>query len=113
MRSSADLDSTVPLLVAATKESAERKGGYAYAVESRWKGRGDREAIVGLVRYLLEAGIAGNVRLRSDSEPAIQAVAQEVVALRSPATTICEVMPKGSSSSLGTGERMIQAIVGQ
>eukprot|EP00972_Heterocapsa_arctica_P111369 16395713-Heterocapsa_arctica.AAC.1 len=68
MRSSATQDSIVPLLVSATKETAERKGGYAYAVVSRPKGRGDREAIVGLVRYLLEAGIAGTVRLRSDSE---------------------------------------------
>eukprot|EP00972_Heterocapsa_arctica_P042726 6299572-Heterocapsa_arctica.AAC.1 len=77
MRSSATQDSIVPLLVGATKETAERKGGYAYAVVSRSKGLGDRVAIVGLVRYLLEAGIAGTVRLRSDSEPSIQAVAQE------------------------------------
>eukprot|EP00972_Heterocapsa_arctica_P063221 9327448-Heterocapsa_arctica.AAC.1 len=113
MRSSAEQDSVVPLLVGATKEAAERKGGYAYAVVSRSKGRGDREAIVGLVRYLLDAGIAGTVRLRSDPEPSIQAVSQEVAALRSPATTIVEITPKGSSSSLGTGERMIQAIAGQ
>eukprot|EP00972_Heterocapsa_arctica_P024154 3560617-Heterocapsa_arctica.AAC.1 len=65
------------------------------------------------MRYLLEAGIAGTVRLRSDSELSIQAVAQEVAALRSTATTICEITPKGSSSSLGAGERMIQAIAGQ
>eukprot|EP00972_Heterocapsa_arctica_P040047 5899193-Heterocapsa_arctica.AAC.1 len=80
---------------------------------SRSKGRGDREAILGLVRYLLEAGIAGTVRLRSDPEPSIQAVAQEIAALRSRVTTIVEVIPTGSSSSLGAGERMIQAIAGQ
>eukprot|EP00972_Heterocapsa_arctica_P081175 11961576-Heterocapsa_arctica.AAC.1 len=72
MRSSATQDNIVPLLVAATKETSERKGGYAYAVVSRSKGQGDREAVNGLVRYLLEAGIAGTVRLRSDSEPSIQ-----------------------------------------
>eukprot|EP00972_Heterocapsa_arctica_P008755 1284866-Heterocapsa_arctica.AAC.1 len=48
MRSSAETDVMVPLLVAATKETAERKGGYAYAMVSRSKGRGDREAILGL-----------------------------------------------------------------
>eukprot|EP00972_Heterocapsa_arctica_P114527 16442848-Heterocapsa_arctica.AAC.1 len=73
MRSSAEKDVLVPLLVAATKETAKRKGGYAYAMVSRSKGRGDREAILGLVRYLLEAGIAGTMRLRSDPEPSIQA----------------------------------------
>ena len=96
-------DALVPMLIA-----AQKRRGYASAAACRTKGRSDQEAIQGLCRFFTEAGLNGTVRLRSDSEPAIQAVAQEIAVRRTPAVTIVETTPVGSSSSLGAGERMIQ-----
>ena len=70
-------------------------------------------AVQAVLRFLLEAGIAGPVRLRSDQEASICAFCQEVAAKRAPISTIVESTPVGSSSSLGCGERMIGAIVAQ
>ena len=96
------------VLVAATKDS-----GYAMARVVQVKGRGDATAVQAVLRFLLEAGIAGPVRLRSDQEASICAFCQEVAAKRAPSSTIVESTPVGSSSSLGCGERMIGAIVAQ
>ena len=53
------------------------------------------------------------MRLRSDQESSVRAFAQEAAARRSPAVTIVETTPRGSSSLLGSGERLIQSITGQ
>ena len=87
--------------------------GYAFTEACRSKGRGDREAIAGVAACLLEAGVAGAMRLRTGSETSIRAVAQEVAALRSPATTIVETTSRASSYSLGSAERMVQTVAGQ
>ena len=65
------------------------------------------------VRFLMEAGLTANLRIRSVSEPAAQAVAQAVASRRAPAVTIIETTPVGSPSSLGTAERMIQELSGR
>ena len=93
--------------------AAEKDSGYAMARVVQVKGRGDAMAVQAVLRFLLEAGIAGPVRLRSDQEASICAFCQEVAAKRAPISTIVESTPVGSSSSLGCGERMIGAIVAQ
>ena len=75
------------------------------------KGRSDVPAIVCFVRFLMEAGLIANLRIRSDSEPAAQAVAQVVASRRAALVTIIEATPV--SSSLGTAERMIQELSGR
>ena len=77
------------------------------------KGRTDAGVIRGFCRYLFEAGLNGPLRLRSDSEPATQAVAQDIANRRAPAVTFVETSPVGSFSSLGSAERMVRTIAGQ
>ena len=101
-------DELIPILV-----GAQRHSGYGYAAVTPVKGRSDVPAIVGFVRFLMEAGLTAKLRIRSDSEPAAQAVAQAVASRRAPAVTIIETTPVGSSSSLGTAERMIQELSGR
>ena len=93
-------DALVPMLIA-----DQKRRGYAFAAACRAKGRSDQEAIQGLCRFFTEAGFNGTVRLRSDPGPAIQAVAQEIAVRRTPAVTIVETTPVGSSSSLGACRR--------
>ncbi len=96
------------MLVAVAKDD-----GYAFATLCQSKGRNDPVAVQGALRFLLEAGLAGGIRLRSDSELAITGFCQELAARRAPAVTVVETTPVASSSSLGAGERMIQTIVAQ
>ena len=100
-------DALVTLLLAMRKEV-----GYGLACHVRSKGQMDRNAISVLLQWLLEAGLTGLIRLRTDGEPCIQAVAAEVAARRSLAETLVEVTPRSSSSSLGACERFSETIAG-
>ena len=52
--------------------------GYGFAALVKTKGLEDRAAVSMLVQWFLEAGLAGDIRLRSDGEASIRAVALEV-----------------------------------
>ena len=87
--------------------------GYGFACVVRQKGRGDPGAVNSLLRWLHECGLgAGVIRLRSDSEVSIRAVANAVAALRTQGETMVEVTPVGSSSSLGAVERWSETLAG-
>ena len=98
----------VPLLAGATSVT-----GHGFGVVCGAKGPGDEAAVRAALRFLQEAGIHGTCRLRSDSEPAIIAMAQTIARRREPAKTVVETTPVGSSSSLGLAESWIGLLVGQ
>jgi hypothetical protein len=98
-------DSLVPVLVL-----VEKGHSYGAGIPCRAKGRADSYVLQAAMEFLLEAGLTGTLRLRTDAEPAIQAVAQAIAARRSPARTVVEVTPVGSSSSLGSAERLAQDV---
>jgi hypothetical protein len=108
LRTDDERDRLVAILVAALKFC-----GYTFAAVCSCKGPKDEAVVAGICRFLIEAGCSGLLRLRTDQEPAIEAMAQRVAAVRSPAQTIIEVTPVGSSSSLGSAERKVQTIGGQ
>eukprot|EP00972_Heterocapsa_arctica_P014371 2114061-Heterocapsa_arctica.AAC.1 len=54
----------------------------------------------------------GPIRLRSDSETSIRAVAAALAASRDQGETMVEVSPVNSSSSLGAVERRSQTLAG-
>ncbi|CAE8742532.1 unnamed protein product [Polarella glacialis] len=96
----------------ASRAADAKHGGYGFAAVSPTKGRGSTGVIQGMLRFLAEAGLTGRLTLRSDQEMAVQAVVQAVAAQRQ-APTMVEVTPKGSSSSLGTGEKYIRDLMSQ
>ena len=69
------------------------------------KGRAGAAALVALNAWFSEAALTGTIRLRTDGEPAIRAVAQAAALRRAPAETHLETTPVGSSDSLGACER--------
>ena len=97
-----------PILAATAKPS-----GYCFAGAARTKGAGDMNTIAAMCRFLVEAGLTARLRLRTDAEPSIKAVAAAVAAQRAPAETVIETSPVGSSSSIGAVERKIQTLAGQ
>ena len=63
--------------------------------------------------FLKEMGLEhGDVVIKSDQEPSIQDLVQEIIRARAPAKTIPEQAPVKSSSSNGHAERGIQSIEG-
>ena len=72
----------------------------------------DRNAVTVLLQWMHGAGLNGLIRLRTDGEPAIQAVAAEIAARRSPAETLVEITPRSLSSSLGACGRFSETIAG-
>ena len=86
--------------------------GYGFAALVKTKGLEDRAAVSMLAQGFLEAGLTGDIRLRSDGEASVRAVALEVAARRAPAQTIVEVTPRGSSSSLVAAERFAETLAG-
>ncbi len=63
-------------------------------------------------RYLLEAGLAGDIRVRTDKELAAKQMARLLAVARRPARTIVEESPVKSSSSMGAVERWAQTVGG-
>ena len=66
--------------------------------------------LANLRRYLLEAGLAGDIRVRTDQEPAARQMAKLLAVARRPARTIVEESPVKSSSSMGAVERWAQTV---
>eukprot|EP00972_Heterocapsa_arctica_P108324 15953960-Heterocapsa_arctica.AAC.1 len=54
-----------------------RGPGLAFATIVLQKGRGDRHVILALGRWFRESGLNGHVRIRTDSEATIRAVAAD------------------------------------
>ena len=90
-----------------------RPSNFGFACMARTKGRQDTLQAHLLVRFLQEAGLGGDIRLRNDSEPAVANVCEQVAKLRGSAGTIVEETVKDSHSSLGGAERFAQALAGQ
>ena len=63
-----------------------------------------------IVRDLKKCGIHGDVTLRSDQEPAITSVLDEVCKVRKDARTVPEVSPTGDSRANGIAERAAQSV---
>ncbi|CAE8605354.1 unnamed protein product [Polarella glacialis] len=106
----ASTESTVPVLLGVVTP-----GAYAFSAMSRVKGREDMEALRALYDFTLEAGLVGqDLRVRTDSEPAIMALAQALGNRRSPARTFLETAPIKSPGSIGAVDRFAQtALRGQ
>eukprot|EP00972_Heterocapsa_arctica_P057262 8449240-Heterocapsa_arctica.AAC.1 len=70
-----------------------------------------------MASWLREVGLLGEIRLRSDGEPAIVAVLKVLAALRGNVAnddplTIIEETPNKSSASLGSAERFAETLGG-
>eukprot|EP00972_Heterocapsa_arctica_P103832 15302698-Heterocapsa_arctica.AAC.1 len=75
------------------------------------KGSTDRHAVSNFLLWLNELGLMqGQIRLRSDSETSIRAVAAALAASRDQGETMVEVSPVNSSSSRGAVERWSQTL---
>ena len=101
-----DDDAVQPVLVA-----VEKKTGFGVAVHCVQKGPQDVFAIRAVLQFFLEADLTSALRLRTDQEPSVQALAQ-AVAPRRTGMTVVELTPVRSSSSLGSAERFIQSVAG-
>eukprot|EP00972_Heterocapsa_arctica_P064028 9447865-Heterocapsa_arctica.AAC.1 len=90
-----------------------KRKGYGFAMKVGCKGPTDRNAVSSVLLWLTELGLQkGPIRLRTDSEASIRAVAASVAASRDQGDTILEVSPVHSSSSLGAVERWSQTLAG-
>ena len=107
LRSGVPTDPLVAVLVGYLKER-----GAVFATACREKGRNDQAAISALHTWCMQTGLSGTLRLRSDLEPSIRAVASELAARRTPAITLVETSPECSSGSTGGVERAIQSVAG-
>eukprot|EP00972_Heterocapsa_arctica_P073112 10798689-Heterocapsa_arctica.AAC.2 len=93
-------DSLVTLLLA-----FYARVGYGMAAVVDAKGRIDATAMDTLMRWLGEAGLAiVPIKIRTDGENAMRSVAADIASRRSPVSTLTEVTPSYSSSSLGACE---------
>ncbi|CAE8602804.1 unnamed protein product [Polarella glacialis] len=105
----ASTESTVPVLLGVVTP-----GAYAFSAMSRVKGREDVEALRALYDFTLEAGLVGqDLRVRTDSEPSIMALAQALGNRRSPARTFLETAPIKSPGSIGAVDRFAQTAAGE
>ena len=108
MRTGEPDDVLSKVLLAYTKRKS-----YGFAMKCDKKGPGEHHALNSLLRWLNEQGLGtGVIRLRSDSEVSIRAVATAIAASRRPGETMVEVSPVHSSSSLGAVERWSQSVAG-
>ncbi|CAE8636697.1 unnamed protein product, partial [Polarella glacialis] len=105
----ASTESTVPVLL-----GMDTPGAYAFSAMSRVKGREDMEALRALYDFTLEAGLMGqDLRVRTDSEPSIMALAQALGNRRSPARNFLETAPIKSPGSVGAVDRFAQTAAGE
>ena len=93
-----------------TRSRAEALYGFGRVVQA--KGRSDATALLALNAWYQEAGLNGDIRLRTDGEPAIRAVARAAAIRRAPAVSLLETSPVGSSDSLGSCERFAETVAG-
>ena len=83
-----------------------------YWRQADYKGRLDTEVMRGMARWLLEIGRTGPLRVRSDPEPSILSLVQELARIRGSNVTVVECSPVASKGSLGSCERAHQSLVG-
>lgn len=81
---------------------------FGLGVQVRFKGR-EPGLTSRLLKFCTEAGLTGPLRIRTDSENAIQVVARDLMLARAPLQSYVEVTPVGSSSSLGIAERFAES----
>ena len=113
LRTGAPEDKLATLLVAVHPgDPVARKPTYGLARVVQAKGRGDARALGALHAWFEEAALTGAMRLRTDSEPSIKAIAQAAALRRAPAETHLETTLVGSSDSLGACERFAQTVAG-
>ena len=82
---------------------------YSFAMMTFGKGQQDERQAKSLQRWLNEAGIHGRVRLRSDGEPAITHVLQELCKLRGDEITLQEQTTTNQPFSIGSVGRFGQS----
>ena len=105
----ADGQGTVTVLIAVIREK-----GYGFACQVSSKGTADNTAIKEVLRWLLEAGVTGAARFRSDGESSIQAVVQLVSHRRGKdSEVIVEIAPKRTNGGMGTLNRFAETLGGQ
>ena len=78
------------------------------------KGTSGQFAVLRVLDFLKQCGAEESaVILKTDQEPAIEALIKDVVAARGQAATLVENSPVGSSGSNGVVERAVQGVEGQ
>ena len=92
----------------------ERVTGMMMASAVPAKGTSGQFAVLKVLEFLKQCGAEeAPVILKSDQEPAIEALVKDVVAARGQALTMVEKSPIGSSGSNGVVERAVQGVEGQ
>ena len=98
-----------PFLVA-----KERDAGMVYSTVVPRKGSTGEFAARRITAFIKEIGCEFvSVIMKSDQEPAIQALLEDVRRMRADARTLVEMSPVGESASNGVVERGIQSVQGQ
>ena len=95
---------TIPILYAMLT-------GYGFGRVVARKGPADPAVVGCVLERMQEAGLTGPLRLRTDQEPSAKKVAQAIADARG-ASTIVEVSPRKSSSSMGGVERWARTLSG-
>ena len=91
----------------------ERVTGMTMASVVPVKGTMGQFAVMKVLDFIKECGAAeAEIILKTDQEPAIDALMADVVKTRGAAITVLEKSPVGSSGSNGTVERAVQAVEG-
>ena len=106
VRSGRSGDITATVLVGTLRPS-----GFCVATVVREKGPGDQHAIRVILGWLAEVRIAGELRLRTNGEQAISALADLVAQRRRPPTLV-EISSVSGGDLCGAAERSCQAIAG-
>ena len=92
----------------------ERVTGMTMASAVPVKGTSGQFAALKVLDFLKQCGAEETtIILKTDQEPAIEALVKDIVAARGQALTIVEKSPVGSSGSNGVVERAVQGIEGQ
>ena len=91
----------------------ERVTGMTMASVVLVKGTSGQFAALKVLEFLRQCGAEeANIILKTDQEPAIDALVKDVAKSRGPATTVVEKSPVGSSGSNGVVERAVQGVEG-
>ena len=87
--------------------------GFAFAKVVSCKGKSDPLAVAGRLQWCrTEVGLHGELRVRTDGEPAIQALAADFAVRRAPLSTLVETTPAYSPGSVGACDRFAETLAG-
>ena len=87
---------------------AQKQFGMAAVVKKKGQ---DAMATLRVIKFLEECGVNGKIRIVSDKEPSIIAVAQELSKRRS-GETLIDTVPRGSKGSIGSVDNFAQRVMG-